>query len=332
MPAPTNLFAERPWRLSVSDWRQVVGRVWQQRSEDDLSARAAAIAFSALFAIPTLLIAVVSIYGLISSPADVESLIESVSSVLPASAADLLANQLQSITSETSSALSFGAVAGLAGAVWSVSGGVNRLRETVNEVYGEVDDRPWYVKRAWSIAASLGVIAAMIVAVGLIAFLPSFVSTLDIGGGQRTILLIGRWALLSGLMVGLLGALYRIGPKRSAPRLPWITVGTALAVVGFLVMSVGFGIYAQNFASYNETYGSLGSVVVFMTWLYLAAYIVLLAGELNAELEHQTLADTTVEGDQPLGQRGAHVADNVPEDIERDHPGVIDSLRANVED
>jgi membrane protein len=92
-------------------------------------------------------------------------------------------------------------------------------------------------------------------------------------------------------------------------------------------MSIGFGIYAQNFGSYNATYGSLGSVIVFLTWLYLSAYIVLMAGELNAEMEHETLADTTVGDPKPFGDRGAHVADTAPDDMaERVDVDTLDAL------
>ncbi len=263
----------------------VLRRVWDERADDDLSTRASAIAYSAMFAIPGLLIAVVSIYGLVANPSQVTSLLDWLESRLPGAAGDVIGGQLESIVAQNSGALSFGALLGLASAIWSVSGGVNRLRNSINEVYDEDDSRPWYAKRAWSIVASIAVIAVIAAAVGLIAVVPPLVEWADAGSVLGTLLLVVRWVVLGLLMVGAIGALYRMGPRREPPRWWWISVGTVLATVAWIVMSIGFGLYVQNFGSYNETYGSLGSVIVFMTWLYLSAYIVLIAGELNAELE-----------------------------------------------
>lgn len=325
-----DLLADRPWHLTVADWNDVVRRVWDERSDDDVATRASAVAFSAMFAIPTLLIAVVSLYGLVSSPADVAALIDRADAVLPQAATELLSSQLQSITSQSANSLSIGLIIGLGGAVFSVSGGVNRLRETINEIYDEEDQRPWYVKRAWAVVASIAVIVGLVVSVGLITLIPSIADWLDLDGALRALVIFGRWVALAAVMLVLLGSLYRFGPKRSAPTLPWISVGTTLAVLAWTVMSIGFGIYVQNFANYDQTYGSLGSVIVFMTWLYLTSYIVLLAGELNAELERQTLADTTVGGDEPFGERGAIVADQVAENVADEHPDLVENAERRI--
>lgn len=309
-----SLAATQPWELDRADWTAIAKRVWDKIGDDDLSARAAAVAFSSMFAIPTLLIAVVSIYGLVASPSQVTDLVDRADSILPDAATELLSGQMQSLTSASGGSLSLGLIIGLAGAIWTVSGAVNRVRQTINEIYGEDDERPWYVKRAWSIVASVGVIIVIVVAVGLIAVLPSLVDWADIGGISRWVLLVGRWLVLGALMIGLLGALYRVGPKRRAPRLWWVSVGAVGAAGVWIVMSYGFGLYVQNFGSYNETYGSLGTVIVFMTWLYLSSFIVLVAGAVNAEMEHQTTHDTTIDGDHPFGSRGAHVADTLPSD------------------
>lgn len=325
-----HLLAERPWHLTLADWVDVLQRVWEQRSDDDVATRASAVAFSAMFAIPTLLIAVVSLYGLVSSPADVAALIERADAVLPEAANELLSSQLQAITSRSANSLSVGLLVGLTGAVFSVSGGVNRLRETINEIYDEQDHRPWYVKRAWAFVASVAVIVGLVVSVGLITLIPSIADWLELDGAVRALVIFGRWAALAVVMLALLGSLYRFGPKRSAPTLPWISVGTTLAVLAWTVMSIGFGIYVQNFANYDRTYGSLGSVIVFMTWLYLTSYIVLVAGEFNAELERQTLADTTVGGNEPSGQRGAVVADRVAGNVAQDHPGQVEDAERRI--
>jgi membrane protein len=236
-------------------------------------------------------------------------LVERSSTVLPGAATELLSSQLERLTAQHSGALSLGVAFGVVAAIWSVSGAVNRIFDSMNEVYGETDGRPWYVQRAWAMVAAVVTIVVVVVAVGLIALLPTALDWLDVSGVYRAVIIVGRWLVLAALMIGLLGSLYRFGPRRSGPRVPWISVGTLVAVAAWLVMSIAFGIYTGNFGSYNETYGSLGTVVAFMTWLYLSAYIVLMAGELNAELEHETTIDTTVDGDQDAGDRDAAATD-----------------------
>ncbi len=113
--------------------------------------------------------------------------------------------------------------------------------------------------------------------------------------------------------VGVLGlaALYRYSPDRDAPAWRWVTPGALVATVLWLVGSVAFSFYVNNFGTYNETYGTLGAVVVLLLWLFLTAYAIVLGAELDAEAERQTAKDSTSGAEQPLGQRDAYAADTV---------------------
>jgi membrane protein len=112
------------------------------------------------------------------------------------------------------------------------------------------------------------------------------------------------------LAIGL-ACIYRFGPSREAPRWRWITWGSAAATIMWIVASALFSFYAANFGTFNETYGSLGAAIGFMTWLWISAIAILLGAELNAEMEHQTKRDTTTGGPKPLGARGAKMADTL---------------------
>jgi membrane protein len=116
--------------------------------------------------------------------------------------------------------------------------------------------------------------------------------------------------LLIFLMVAL-AFIYRYGPSRERARWRWITWGSALAAIFWLAASVLFSWYTANFGKYNETYGSLGAVIGFMTWLWISAIVILLGAELDAEMEHQTVRDTTTGQPKPMGARGARMADTV---------------------
>jgi membrane protein len=108
-----------------------------------------------------------------------------------------------------------------------------------------------------------------------------------------------------------LAVLYRYAPDRQEPRWRWVSWGAILATLLWLLGSIAFSVYVGNFSNYNETYGSVGAVVILLLWLNLTAYVVLLGAELNAEMEHQTAQDTTTGRDQPIGHRRAYVADTV---------------------
>ncbi len=102
-----------------------------------------------------------------------------------------------------------------------------------------------------------------------------------------------------------------MGPSRGQAQWHWISWGSAFAAIAWLAASVLFSWYAQNFGNYNKTYGSLGAAIGFMTWIWLSTTVILIGAELNAEMEHQTLRDTTTGVAKPIGARGATMADTV---------------------
>jgi membrane protein len=122
------------------------------------------------------------------------------------------------------------------------------------------------------------------------------------------------------LVVAAFAALYRFGPSRISPQWRWISWGSALAALGWLLVSVLFSWYVGNFGNYNATYGSLGAVIALMTWLWLSTTVVLLGAELNSEMEHQTARDTTVGPEKPMGARGATMADTIGRPSEATRP------------
>jgi membrane protein len=130
---------------------------------------------------------------------------------------------------------------------------------------------------------------------------------------MKAVLNILRWPVLAvGFMIGL-AVLYRYAPSRERPLWRWVSWGSVLATVLWIIASGLFAFYVANFGKYDETYGSLGAVVILMMWFYMTAFIILLGAELNAELEHQTAKDSTTKAPKPMGQRGAHMADTLGE-------------------
>ncbi|MDX6316893.1 MAG: rane protein, partial [Nocardioidaceae bacterium] len=176
----------------------------------------------------------------------------------------------------------------------------------------EDEERNFVVKRGLALLLTLGFIVFLGVALALVAVFPVVLSNLGTGIVVTILAQIVRLVVLVGAAVLALGLLYRVGPDRDAPAVKWLSLGSLIATVIWLLASLAFSLYVNNFSSYGKTYGALAGVVVLLLWLYITALVVLLGAEINAETEAQTVKDTTKGPEQPMGSRGAVKADEPP--------------------
>ncbi|MBC7659010.1 MAG: YihY/virulence factor BrkB family protein [Chitinophagaceae bacterium] len=304
--------AESPLGLQKKDWIEIFKRVKSEIDDDDIGMVAAASAYYALFAIFPLLIATVSIYGFLSDPAELESQIDSISKFIPIEAAKVISDQLHAIISNPNSALGLSALVSILVAIWTSSSGTKSLMKALNIAYDETEKRGFVKLNLQALALTAGAVLAIITAVGLIVGLPIVMNFVGLGSFANDLILVLRWPLLAVLFTIGLEVVNRFGPSRTKPKWRWVSVGAILGTVMILLASAGLAFYVKKFGSYNATYGSLSGVVILLLWFYLVSYAVLLSAETNAEIEHQTLADSTVGPDKPMGQRGALKADTVP--------------------
>lgn len=314
--------ADKPTEIPRRGWLQVLKRAWREAKTDQVPLLAAGVAFYSFLALFPAMIAAVMLYGLVRDPDDVRQQIDELSATLPSDAASLLTTQLEAITSTSSSSLGLGLMISLVLALWSASGGVGNVMTAVNLAYDEEETRGFIKRKLLAIGLTLGAIVFVVVAVGMVAVAPAVLDSLVGAGPLRWALETARWIGLLVAMSVALGILYRLAPDRDAPKFRWVSIGSVVATVLWLVASLGFSLYVDNFGSYNKTYGALAGVVVMLLWLWLTMYVVLLGAEINAEAEQQTAEDTTVGPERPMGQRGAVKADSPPGD-----PGVRDDQR-----
>lgn len=304
--------ATSPWQFGWPDWKAVLLRSWKEAGNDNVGLIAAGVAFYAFLAIVPVLGAVVLSYGLIATPATVIANVQSMAKALPADAAQLIGEQLLNVVKTSDGKKGLGLLLALGIALFGARNGAGAIVTALNVAYEEEEKRGFIAVNLLSlgmtVAGVVGAVLAMVATAALAALedvLPSSSPVVVVLGKVLTYLLL----MLAG--AGVAAALYRFGPSRQQPKWQWITAGSLLTAVGWLVLTLGFGIYVSNFGNYNATYGSLGAVVVLLTWLYLSSYLLLLGAELNSECEHQTAADSTTGAAQPLGERGAYVADSV---------------------
>ncbi len=272
---------------------------------------AAGVTFYGLLAIFPAIAAFVSLYGLVADPAEIEGHLTAMSTVLPGGAIQIVGEQVKRIASQGEGSLGFGFVAGLAVALWSSNAGMKAIFDALNVVYDEEEKRGFIKLNIQSLLFTVGAIVFLLTAIVATAVLPHLFDFIGLGQALEWTLAILRWPLLLVLVVLGLAALYRWGPSRDKAEWKWVTPGSLVAAVLWLVGSMLFSWYAANFGSYNETYGSLGAVVGFMTWMWISTIVILLGAELNAEMEHQTAKDTTDGAPKPLGARQATMADTL---------------------
>jgi membrane protein len=303
--------AGSPGQIPRPGWRDILIRTWQEQTEHNLSIIAGGVAFYALMAIFPTLAAMVSIYGLVANPADVQAHLSSLSGMLPESGYQIIDDQLTQIVSASGGALGLGLIAAILFALWSASRGMLAVIMALNVVYEEPEKRSFLKLNAIALLLTLLGIIFFLISLSLIAALPGLLSHFGLPDSFRILITIGRWPLLAVLIALALAFLYRYAPSREEPQFRWISWGAVLATIVWIIVSALFSIYVSNFGSYNETYGSISAIIILMMWLYITAYVVLMGGELNAEMEHQTKKDTTTGEPEPMGGRGAHVADKL---------------------
>lgn len=303
--------ATRPRHIPVSGWRDILARMKQGLSDNHVSIVSAGVAFYALLALFPGLAALVSLYGLITDPTQVPQQLSALGTLLPQDAYALVQQQLKNVSSQAGGALTAGAIGALLLALWSATKGVKALIDALNIVYGEAEHRHFLKLNALALLLTVGAILFATITLVLIAALPALLGNLGLSELARTLVSLVRWPVLALVIMLALAVIYRFGPSREHAQWQWVSWGAVAATLFWLMGSVAFSIYVSNFGSYNKTYGSMGAVVILLMWFYLSAYIVLMGAELNAETEHQTAQDTTTGTPEPLGQRGAHVADTI---------------------
>ncbi len=280
---------DAPTGLGAAGWRGVLSRTVREFSDDALTDPAAELTYYARLSIFPALIALVSLVGLFGDPrTTTDSLSEIVESVGPASAADTFQGPIEQVTS-TRGAAGILLIVGIATALWTASGYVGAFGRAANEIYEVEEGRPFWKLRPLQLAITLLMVvllALVLVALVVTGPLASAVGeAVGVGDTAVTAWDIAKWPVLLVVVVFMFGVLYDLSPNVKVPGPRWITPGSVVAIVLWIVASAAFAFYVANFGSYDKTYGTLGGVVTFLVWLWIGNIAVLLGVELNAELE-----------------------------------------------
>lgn len=303
--------AERPSHIPWAGWKDIGKRVWNNIGHYELSVVSAGVAFNEFFALFPALAAGIAIYGLVADPATIERQVSMLGGFLPGDFQTVIQEQLKGLSQSSQGSLSLSLVIALAVALWGATRGIKGLISGLNIVNGEDENRGFLKYNGVALGLTLAAIVFGLVALSLIAAVPVALDLVPLGEGVKALLSFLRWPLLGLFALAGLAVVYRYAPSRDRPQWKWVTWGATLAAALWLVGSGLFSLYVSRFGSFNETYGSMAAVAVTLLWFQLTSFAILLGALVDAEMEHQTRADTTEGQRQPMGRRGATVADTV---------------------
>jgi membrane protein len=303
--------ATTPSEIPVRGWKDILLRVYANIPKHRVMALAAGMTYYSILAIFPAIAALVAMYGLFSDPTTIAKHLDQLGGFLPGGAIGIAKDQLTRVASKGSQTLGLTLFIGLATSLWSANAAMKSLFDTLNIVHGEDEKRGFVKLNVISLGFTIGGVVFLLGALGSIVVVPVILNYVGLSDASDLLLRIGRWPAMYLVLTLALAVIYRYGPNRERARWRWITWGSAIAALLWLAVSGLFSWYAANFGKFNETYGSLGAVIGFMTWLWISAIVVLLGAEIDAEMEHQTSRDTTTGSPSPMGTRGARVADTV---------------------
>ncbi len=302
-------------------WKDIGSRTWTRTWEDNVGLVSAGVAYYGFLAVVPMLGLVVLAYGLAADSATVIANMRMLTGIFPPDVADLIRQQLLGVVESSRETKGVGIAVALAVALYGATNGAGSIMTALNIAYEEQEKRS--LLRFYMTALAI-TFAAVIVAVVALAGTTAVAFLGRLAPDASPVLVAGGRALAYLLLVivaaAVAASLYRYGPSRQKARWRWITPGSLFASIAWLMLTTAFGFYVSKITDYSATYGSLGTVIVLLTWIYLSAYALLFGAELNSEIEHQTSRDSTTGKPLPMGRRGAWAADHVAHDDKPEPP------------
>jgi len=274
--------------LSKRDYLALFKRAAKESLNDHITNLAAALAYYAFLAIPSILLIAVGLFSVFAGPETVSSIVDQLGKVMPAEAVDLVEQSLTTMTQKQGQGALLIGLGGLL-ALWSMGGAMQNLQWALNAAYDRDETRSFVKRRLTAYLMFVFVGIGLTLAFGLLVLGPQlstwFGNAVGEPGLVRLVWWVAQWPILiGGLLIAFAGVLY-LGPNVDHPRWRFLSLGAVIGAVIFMLASGAFAFYVSKFGSYNKTWGSLSAVVIMLTWLWLGAVALLFGAEINAEAE-----------------------------------------------
>ena len=288
--------AQAPTQVEPRSWWRALKRTPPRIKALNISLLAAGVAFWAMLSVFPALLAVVTLYGLVSDPADVTEQVGNAVSALSDDAQGVITGTLEQVAADKS--LSIGLLISLVTLLWSTSSGMHNLMTALTTAFEQEETRGFVKLRARALLLSIIALVMAVIVIGIVGVVPRLLDSLLDNTVLRVLLQVLGVVVLLVLVVAALSALYRFGPANVPAGWRWASAGAVVAAMVWAVGTAAFAVYANNFGSYNKVYGTLAGLVIFMLWLYLSSFVVLLGALVNAEGQRE------VKGDAPSEPEG----------------------------
>ncbi|MBV9571729.1 MAG: YihY/virulence factor BrkB family protein [Alphaproteobacteria bacterium] len=303
---------EHPRRFSTTPVQPKLARLtpksfllelYKQIYDDRVVAISAGVTFFLLLAIFPATAAIISIYGIFADTRSIHGDLSSLSTILPGGAVSILGEQIQRLASKSDKALGLAALGGLAFSLWSANAGMKALFDALNIVLREKETRGFIRLNLISLTFTAGMLFFVLLAIAAMGVVPAFLKTVSWSRYLEFAIDLVRWPVVWGVLALGIALLYRFGPGRSGIPWRWISWGSALAAFVWIVASMGFAYYAARFGTFNQTYGSLGAGIGFMTWIWISVIVILIGEEVNEILDSSKHPEKEAK-EHPLGVAG----------------------------
>jgi membrane protein len=275
--------------IGWSGWRRILSRAIVSVNDDRLFSLAAGVSFYAILALAPAMTVFVSMYGLLADPSAVVSQLQPMTAFFPDAARDLVIDQAQRLAGVPGRSLSFGLLAGFAVAAWSANAAIKGMFDALNVIFRQAEKRSFVRFNAVALSVTIGAAAVMVGVILFVAAEPILVGSLAPQSGGLVAILAARlrWPIFLLIAAPSIAVLYRIGPSRTTPPFSPLWPGAFVAAALWEASSEGFAWYVSRMGNYQAVYGSLATVAIFLTWVWLSASAVLIGAILNAEIERE---------------------------------------------
>jgi membrane protein len=273
-----------PWKLGGLSWAELARRVWHEAQQDEIIGRAAQLAYYLVLALFPALLFLTALLGLLPLQEIMPELFQRLSDVMPADALSILERYLNQVVQGSGTGI---LSLGVLGALWATSSGLTSIMDALNAVYNAKEARPFWKARLIAIVMTIGLAGFIIVSTVLVLYgehIGKWVAN-QVGLGWLFVMAwtILQWPVVFLFMLFAIGMVYYFAPSVEQDW-RWLTPGSLFAVLSWLLVSLGFKYYVENFGDYNAAYGSIAGVIVLMLWVYLSGVVLLIGGEINAEI------------------------------------------------
>ena len=273
-------------KLSFSEWKSILIKVKERIVENNLIIISAGVGFFGFLAIFPALMALISIYGVVMDPQQIEEQVSKISTMIPEQTHEILQYRVDNFIKPEGESLGWGTFLGILLGIWIGNLGTKFLFRGINIAYETESKRGIIKNNGLTLLFTFGAIILIILSAALIVAFPAIIGKIGLPDNLESLITWLRWLVMGFILVGSISMIYYFGPKRRRPSFMWVIPGAVLASSLWLLASWGFSFYMRNFWNLSEIYGSISAVVFLMLWLFISTFIIFLGAEMNYGIEN----------------------------------------------